>query len=78
MGGIHDNGKTIELVEQNESLGPAVATQDVTEMGQVRLTADPADVSGNPAISELSPGGTVGREREADAIDEGSADRAAP
>jgi ABC-type branched-subunit amino acid transport system ATPase component len=83
IGRMHDEGKTLMLVEQNVRLGLAVATQAVVmENGRVRMTGDPADILGNPAIAELYLGGTV---RRADAVDaanagerEGSTDRAAP
>jgi ABC-type branched-subunit amino acid transport system ATPase component len=83
IGRMHDDGKTIVLVEQNVRLGLAVASQAVVmENGRVRMTGDPADVLRNPAIAELYLGGTV---RRADAPDtgpvakrEGSGDRAGP
>ncbi|MGZ5297035.1 MAG: ABC transporter ATP-binding protein [Actinomycetota bacterium] len=77
IGRMRDDGKTIVLVEQNVRLGLAVATQAVVmENGRVRLTGDPADILGNPAIAELYLGGTVRRPDAAER--EGSADRAAP
>jgi branched-chain amino acid transport system ATP-binding protein len=83
IGRMHEDGKTLVLVEQNVRLGLAVATQAVVmENGRVRMTGDPADVLGNPAIAELYLGGTVRRvdapDGGAGATREGSADRAAP
>ena len=80
IGRMRDDGKTVVLVEQNVRLGLAVATQAVVmENGRVRLTGDPADILGNPAIAELYLGGTVRRVDAADTAErEGSADRAAP
>jgi ABC-type branched-subunit amino acid transport system ATPase component len=80
IGRMHDDGKTIVLVEQNVRLGLAVATRAVVmENGRVRMSGDPADVLGNPAIAELYLGGTVRRADAADATThrEGSPDRAA-
>jgi ABC-type branched-subunit amino acid transport system ATPase component len=83
IGRMHKSGTTIVLVEQNVRLGLAVATRAVVmENGRVRMTGDPADVLGNPAIAELYLGGTVRRADAPDAEDgtsrEGSADRAVP
>ncbi|HEV8564013.1 MAG TPA: ABC transporter ATP-binding protein [Actinomycetota bacterium] len=80
IGRMHDNRKTIVLVEQNVRLGLAIATQAVVmENGRVRLTGDPAEVLGNPAIAELYLGGTVRRAGAAGTAErEGSVDRAAP
>jgi len=80
IGRMRDDGKTIVLVEQNVRLGLGVATQAVVmENGRVRLTGDPADVLGNPAIAELYLGGTVRRVGAAGTAErEGSADHAAP
>jgi ABC-type branched-subunit amino acid transport system ATPase component len=78
IGRMRDEGKTIVLVEQNVRLGLDVATQVVVmENGRVRLTGDPADILGNPAIAELYLGGTVRRAQDTSER-EGSADRAAP
>ena len=82
IGRMHESGKTIVLVEQNVRLGLAVATRAVVmENGRVRMTGEPADILGNPAIAELYLGGTVrrsdGSDVEGTTEREGPADRAA-
>jgi branched-chain amino acid transport system ATP-binding protein len=57
---LHQDGKTVLLVEQNVRLGLGLATHGtVMEGGLVRLTGPAAEVAANPEIANLYLGGST-------------------
>jgi len=59
--GLHEDGRTVLLVEQNVRLGLGLATHGVVmEGGTVRLVGPAADVLRNPEIADLYLGGAPG------------------
>jgi branched-chain amino acid transport system ATP-binding protein len=61
---MHQNGRTILLVEQNARTGLGISTHGVVmESGKVRLTGTHTEILNNPEISHLYLGGTLSDSR---------------
>lgn len=57
---MHENGRTILMIEQNVRAGLGVATHGVVmESGRVRLTGTHQEILDNPEIGHLYLGGTL-------------------
>lgn len=57
---MHENGRTILMIEQNVRAGLGVATRGVVmESGRVRLTGTHQEILDNPEIGHLYLGGTL-------------------
>jgi ABC-type branched-subunit amino acid transport system ATPase component len=57
---MHQNGRTILMIEQNVRAGLGIATHGVVmESGQVRLTGTHQEILDNPEIGHLYLGGTL-------------------
>lgn len=58
---LHDEGRTVLLVEQNVRLGLGLATHGVVmEGGRVRLSGPATEVANHPEIANLYLGGSTG------------------